>query len=65
MRKPKDNPFRTLDDPEPRGIPAQEPDWMPPSGACWMLRTIANERPNAWRRFWAWALTGCKWERIE
>ena len=56
---PKDK-FRTLDD-----APwAWQPPPMP-RAPCWMLRTVADERPNAWRRFWAWALLGRRWERIE
>jgi hypothetical protein len=64
MKDPKDK-FRTLDDPMPkeelRVTAAGELRFV----ARWMLRTVAPERPNAWRRFWAWALTGCRWERIE
>jgi len=68
---PKD-PFRTLDDPEPGKGPITEawiqslsareisgdrivtPGWRQPPG-----------RPNPWRRFWAWALLGVTWEKME
>ncbi len=30
-----------------------------------MVVELPDPRPNWWRRFWWWALLGCKWEVIE
>lgn len=76
-RNPDGSPnFRTLDD-RPAAPPlagAITADKItegsitihPPAGWApqyvWYLR-IAPERPNAWRRFWAWFLLGATWEK--
>jgi len=28
------------------------------------FRVQCKHRPNAWRRFWYWALLGWRWERL-
>jgi len=53
----RSDPFRTLDDPEPVGIPAGAitagmfaEGWRAPA-----------ERPGWWRRLFVWLLLGWKW----
>ena len=61
--------FRTLDDPElppsvgpypVQPLPAERQQWKIPAGH-W--RSDLSRRPNAWRRFWTWALLGWRWHQ--
>jgi len=40
-----------------------------PVNRVWLVHHVAvttsREIPNAWRRFWHWALLGWRWEKIK
>lgn len=61
--KPLAEQFRTLDDPPAGPYPVTphhdyKQTYRMPAGH-W--RVDLSHRPNAWRRFWAWALLGYRW----
>lgn len=73
------DPFRTLDDPDP--VPERQPEaaaivrdpelsFHAPYQSVLRINGeflvhFRRFRPGAWRRFWAWALLGWTWEKVE
>lgn len=66
-RKPLAEQFRTLDELPPSAgpypvqpLPMQPQLYRLPAG---FWKSDLSRRPNAWRRFWTWALLGWRWHQ--
>ena len=71
MKPPPHDPFRCLDDPAVTAGKIAPRELLPggrliPAGEqYWMLEWPSERRPNWFRRFWAWALLGGRWKRVD
>jgi hypothetical protein len=69
-KPPVNDPFRTLDDPDPDLTKASSFLIAPGEIRAHAVRAHAHNwvlrfgRPNAWRRFWMRALMGGRWEKL-